>query len=1059
MLQQACPRGHLSEGKICLECGYVFPLELGASVGPFTVDTVVSSRADANLYLISRGDQQMALWECRELYQAGYRDKIVEVLSGPIPNLMPILGHFSESDLPGGPLLYFIQPAFSYQEGQSLEQLIQQGPIEPDKIKRWISQILLALQEFESKQFCYNAIASSFIQIHEDNAFLSFPAYGNFLLEPQPLSLKILQGFSPPEGIRSGLLYRETDRFGLAMVLFHMLTGLSPSLWYPDVPKLKSYQYLWGKGVVQFFKALLSAYTDYSTRDLILMLDKVSLTPTEDLNLIWQESQAYYHAVKLARQDKHIEAAEKLVPILEGKLVNPFVFQLLGDIHWQRNEPRETALAYGESIRREQLGSTYLKLAKFYLEQREPTRASKALRRSLKYIPYDPEPYCHLARIDLAAERYLQAENWLNQSIKIRPTSQAQAIYKDLNFKRKSGNTVKKHRDGFAVKYHHWDRDFEKQIKEHHLLCPDGHPQFHEFSHCSQCQRPMHLRVGEQIKTYTIQEVLVIRDVNHRHNSSTYRAHNQQGQDVLIKEIQLDRSGQQRVAREIRALKLLDHPSVPVLLDEFRLNQRFYIVQTFQTGEDLEDFIRQRGPLPEVTLRLIVSQALDVLAQLEKHELIHSDIKPKNLLWDANTQHLCLLDFDVSVLIKGAEQISSIGFTEHYSAYEQRYYGMLNHQSDGFSLGLTLLYLMTGLTPELFKYHHPELSYQRWEGYAHCSLAFQDFIKTLITCFPSRRTWHRTSDLLALWQDVQKSSPYLDIPEKQTKLITTYYELHQSKNHQILTKKSVELMKLRPDSKMNFLLGRDYAHLGSFALAEVHFKASIVLDPDWPYAYWELANIYRQQKEWGKAIEVLTQALEKLGDLSLTCLNLARCYRQVGAYKEALLMLQRAERSTHQDLDILLEKAHLLTLLENYEAARLECEKVLDADPKSARAYQLLMMIKGQLGLFQEAIELGQRAVYLDPDNPLLHYDLGLTYFRNQQFVEAILPLLQAVKLVPDLFDAYYFIGSSQIHLGQYSEARHNLKIALNAGKDTQLIQEKLSILDKHLHSELTEAN
>lgn len=160
--------------------------------------------------------------------------------------------------------------------------------------------------------------------------------------------------------------------------------------------------------------------------------------------------------------------------------------------------------------------------------------------------------------------------------------------------------------------------------------------------------------------------------------------------------------------REASALRSLRHQGVPEIFDttEVDWNGRRLpvLVMEFVDGHSLAQLIdgRTSHGLPEV-MRILV----DLLGVLEYlHErvppILHRDIKPANVIVRTNGAPV-LVDFgSVRQVFKAADETgSTIAGTYGYMPYEQ-YMGQATPASDLFSLGATILHLLSGRPPKDF---------------------------------------------------------------------------------------------------------------------------------------------------------------------------------------------------------------------------------------------------------------------------------------------------------------------------------------------------------------------
>ncbi|WP_176392028.1 protein kinase domain-containing protein [Marininema halotolerans] len=154
-----------------------------------------------------------------------------------------------------------------------------------------------------------------------------------------------------------------------------------------------------------------------------------------------------------------------------------------------------------------------------------------------------------------------------------------------------------------------------------------------------------------------------------------------------------------RFAREAKAAAIMSHPHVINVYDVGREDHIHYMVMEYMNGASLMDVIEQRGSLPPEEAISIISQVCSGLSHAHEQGIIHRDIKPHNIM-QRNGQYK-LGDFGISRL-NGATSITQTGFvmgSVHYFSPEQARGRDIGYQSDIYSLGVVLFYLVTGELP------------------------------------------------------------------------------------------------------------------------------------------------------------------------------------------------------------------------------------------------------------------------------------------------------------------------------------------------------------------------
>lgn len=152
----------------------------------------------------------------------------------------------------------------------------------------------------------------------------------------------------------------------------------------------------------------------------------------------------------------------------------------------------------------------------------------------------------------------------------------------------------------------------------------------------------------------------------------------------------------------VRLDELGEHPQIPTLLAYFEQDGYLYLVQQFIEGQSLLQEMRQNGAFTERQIRDVLADVLPVLRFTHKHQVIHRDITPANILRRQSDDRLVLIDFGVAKQLNeesAGEPGTRIG-TEGYAPMEQFRGGKAYPASDLYSLGATCLHLLTQNRPD-----------------------------------------------------------------------------------------------------------------------------------------------------------------------------------------------------------------------------------------------------------------------------------------------------------------------------------------------------------------------
>ena len=180
---------------------------------------------------------------------------------------------------------------------------------------------------------------------------------------------------------------------------------------------------------------------------------------------------------------------------------------------------------------------------------------------------------------------------------------------------------------------------------------------------------------------------------------------------VAIKVLHLSRGDdprlESRFSAEMRAVARLRHPNIVGAMDAGRAFSPdpdgpvlWYLVMEYVPGEDLDRYVRGRGPLPAAQACNIAHQIASALAETDKLRLVHRDIKPSNVLLTPEEQAK-LLDFGLSrhVPTRMTQAGTVLGTIDFMAPEQARDASTADIRADIFGLGGTLYWCLTGQVP------------------------------------------------------------------------------------------------------------------------------------------------------------------------------------------------------------------------------------------------------------------------------------------------------------------------------------------------------------------------
>jgi eukaryotic-like serine/threonine-protein kinase len=160
---------------------------------------------------------------------------------------------------------------------------------------------------------------------------------------------------------------------------------------------------------------------------------------------------------------------------------------------------------------------------------------------------------------------------------------------------------------------------------------------------------------------------------------------------------------QQQVKFVNEALRLAQcsHPHIVKVHEVIKEDELWGMVMEYIDGQDLANYIDERGQLPEAEALLYIEQIGQALEYVHGKGFLHRDIKPNNILLRRGTQEAVLIDFGLAREFNLGKTISMTNAkTEGYAPIEQyERKGNFGAYTDVYALAATLYSLLTAEVP------------------------------------------------------------------------------------------------------------------------------------------------------------------------------------------------------------------------------------------------------------------------------------------------------------------------------------------------------------------------
>jgi serine/threonine-protein kinase len=158
-----------------------------------------------------------------------------------------------------------------------------------------------------------------------------------------------------------------------------------------------------------------------------------------------------------------------------------------------------------------------------------------------------------------------------------------------------------------------------------------------------------------------------------------------------------------RFQLEAKATSALQHPNIVQVYDYGQSDGNYFIVMELVEGTDLRRYLRSRGVLDVDRAVIIAHDVALGLGAAHRCKIVHSDVKPQNILVGRGAS-IKLTDFGIASVYKdiNAERLTTTGMdlgNVPYYAPEQSKGEAAKPATDVYSLGIVMYEMLTGRPP------------------------------------------------------------------------------------------------------------------------------------------------------------------------------------------------------------------------------------------------------------------------------------------------------------------------------------------------------------------------
>jgi serine/threonine protein kinase len=235
---------------------------------------------------------------------------------------------------------------------------------------------------------------------------------------------------------------------------------------------------------------------------------------------------------------------------------------------------------------------------------------------------------------------------------------------------------------------------------------------------------------------------------------------------------------------EVMAVQQIDHPNIVKIVENGKNDDDVpFMVMEWLEGQSLEDALNQNKFEIEKVYH-IFRQVCDAFAYAHSKNILHLDINPANIFIvksDSEIDFIKVIDFGLSKILSSESGTTVTKFigTDRYCSPEH-YGGKFTFQSDIYSLGLTLYYMLTGLLPIGLSYinakQYPNLDLPPFPSVLDKCSDLPSTVNDVIQKAIRKKPSERQNSVMQLWEEFSEAVRPTVESEKDTKTLAKIIE-------------------------------------------------------------------------------------------------------------------------------------------------------------------------------------------------------------------------------------------------------------------------------------------
>jgi tetratricopeptide (TPR) repeat protein len=485
-----------------------------------------------------------------------------------------------------------------------------------------------------------------------------------------------------------------------------------------------------------------------------------------------------------------------------------------------------------------------------------------------------------------------------------------------------------------------------------------------------------------------------------------------------------------RFQREARIVANLEHPNIVPVYDFSEHQGAPYLVMRYIEGKTLKEHLRGR-PVPLGEVLTVLQPVCQALAYAHGQNVLHRDIKPSNIILTGDG-HVFLADFGLARIAQSGESSLTkdmmVGTPQYISPEQAKGISDLDARTDIYSLSVVLFEMLTGRVP-----FSADTPYAVIHDHIFSPLPLPRSInpdippeveQVLLKGLAKERD-DRFASVEKMLESLERAIEQADTvaspppPPPVTVAVPTKEEEKEPEiTEALVAEREPQVAEAPAEEKKPFLQRYRWPLLGGAAiLLLLCCLAGAVLLPKAP----------RKDHPTGAGATPATPALSQPADTPAPPALL-----QPGEPPTPAQPAPPPPPNSRAEAEAHLQHGSELGQAGDVKGALQEYERAVELDPKLAEAYARAgtLLMSGEGGRPEEALNWFERGLKENPDNPGLHLKAGQALAMMNRWPEAAEHFKQVTEVGPLSAEAHAGLAYCYIRTGDLAGARKELQIA-----------------------------